>query len=128
MNQLLFFIFGESLRALKFLNILYSVGTVLVVYLTATKLFNEVSGRIAGLIFAFYIPSIVMCSVLTNQHLSTFIYFLALYFVIDRGFSKKYHWITIITDWIGEYYSPSREYRPSSDTSLCCHCFSFKRK
>ena len=36
-----------------------------------------------------------MCSVLTNQHLSTFFYFLALYFVINKGFSNKYRWITI---------------------------------
>ena len=94
-ESIVIFIFGESPRALKFLNILYSVGTVLVVYLTASKLFNELSGRMAGLISAFYIPSIVMCSVLTNQHLSTFFYFLALYLVINSGFSKKYRWITI---------------------------------
>ena len=94
-ESIVIFIFGESPRALKFLNILYSVGTVVVVYLTATKLFNELSGRIAGLIFALYIPSILMSSVLTNQHLSTFLYFLALYFVINSGFSKKYRWITI---------------------------------
>ena len=94
-ESIVIFIFGESPRALKFLNILYSVGTVLVVYLAASKLFNELSGRMAGLISAFYIPSIVMCSVLTNQHLSTFFYFLALYLVIHSGFSKKYRWITI---------------------------------
>ena len=94
-ESIVIFIFGESPRALKFLNILYSVGTVLVVYLTASKLFNELSGRMAGLISAFYIPSIIMCSVLTNQHLSTFLYFLALYFVISNGFTKKYRWITI---------------------------------
>ena len=94
-ESIVILIFGESPRALKFLNILYSVGTVVVVYLTATKLFNELSGRIAGLIFALYIPSILMSSVLTNQHLSTFFYFLALYLVINSGFSKKYRWITI---------------------------------
>ena len=34
-ESIVIFIFGESPRALKLLNILYSVGTVLVVYLTA---------------------------------------------------------------------------------------------
>ncbi|MGM0876417.1 MAG: glycosyltransferase family 39 protein [Bacillota bacterium] len=88
-------LFGESPRALKLLNIFYSVGITMFVYLTASKLFNEISGRIAGLFYAFYVPSIIMCSVLTNQHLSTFLYFFAFYLVINKGFEKKYSWITI---------------------------------
>ena len=128
-ESIVIFIFGESPRALKFLNILYSIGTVLVVYLAASKLFNELSGRMAGLISAFYIPSIIMCSVLTNQHLSTFFYFLALYLVINNGFIKK---ISLdhnrSTHRLREYYSSSWEYRPSGDSCLCCHCFSIKRE
>ncbi|MFE7060736.1 ArnT family glycosyltransferase [Sutcliffiella sp. NPDC057660] len=88
-------LFGETPRALKLLNILYSVGICLLVYLSGTRLFNEMAGRIAALFYAFYVPSVIMSSVLTNQHLSTFLFFLAFYLVISGGLEKKYHWIAI---------------------------------
>lgn len=88
-------LFGEGTFALKFLNVLYCTGIVLLVYLITTKVFNEWAGRIAGLLYALYIPSITMTSVLTNQHLATFLFYLGFYLLITKGLSSKYMWIVI---------------------------------
>ncbi|WP_273124321.1 ArnT family glycosyltransferase [Bacillus weihaiensis] len=116
-------LFGDSPRILKLLNIFYSIGITIIIYLTASKLFNETSGRIAGLLYAFYIPSIVMSSVLTNQHLSTFLYFLAFYLIIAKGLEKKLIWI-----WIGLILALGNLIRPLGSFSLLAiiiFCFLF---
>jgi Dolichyl-phosphate-mannose-protein mannosyltransferase len=67
-------IFGASLVPLKLFNALFETLTVWIVYRMAASLFGETSGRIAGLMYATYIPNIIMSSVLTNQHLSTLLF------------------------------------------------------
>lgn len=67
-------IFGPSLVPLKLFNVLFETLTVWIVYRMGASLFGETSGRIAGLMYATYIPNIIMCSVLTNQHLSTLLF------------------------------------------------------
>ncbi|MFC5469155.1 glycosyltransferase family 39 protein [Cohnella suwonensis] len=70
-------LFGDySLLALKFLNVLYGIGIAAVLYAAASKTFNESCGRIAALFYLFYLPNILMSSVLTNQHLSTLLFLL----------------------------------------------------
>ncbi|MCX7920515.1 MAG: glycosyltransferase family 39 protein [Clostridia bacterium] len=86
-------IFGEGYVVLKLLNVLFSVGTCVLVYLTAAKVFNENVGRIAGLAYAIYIESIYMCSVLTNQILASFLFYLALYLAICGA--RKYTFILV---------------------------------
>ena len=85
-------LFGESPTLLKILNVAYCTGTTLLIYKITSKVFNEWSGRIAGVIYSLYIPSIIMSSVLTNQYISTFFFFLGLYVLITKGFSTKYGW------------------------------------
>ncbi|NGP58684.1 hypothetical protein FLT15_09980 [Paenibacillus thiaminolyticus] len=77
-------IFGEGLFTLKMLNVLFGAGTCILVYFIASKLFNEYSGRIAGLLYAFNLPGIFMSSVLTNQYIAIFLFSLALYLLILR--------------------------------------------
>ncbi|MGG2063305.1 ArnT family glycosyltransferase [Bacillus sp. S14(2024)] len=88
-------LFGDSTFILKLLNILYCTGTTLFVYGITSKVFNEWSGRIAGILYAFYIPSIVMSSILTNQHLATFLFYLGFYLLVTKGLSSKYMWTFI---------------------------------
>ncbi|EEL79284.1 Integral membrane protein [Bacillus cereus AH1271] len=88
-------LFGEGTFFLKFLNVLYCTGTTLLVYKITSHIFNEWTGRVAGLIYALYIPSIVLSSVLTNQHLATFLFYLGFYLLITKGLSHKYMWIFI---------------------------------
>ncbi|MBP1990273.1 glycosyltransferase family 39 protein [Paenibacillus eucommiae] len=88
-------LFGDPIIILKIANIVFSAATIYVIYLTAAKVFNEFCGRVSALLFAFYIPNIVMCSVLTNQHLSVFLFFLGCYFILHKGMTAKYNWIFI---------------------------------
>nr|WP_028401309.1 glycosyltransferase family 39 protein [Ectobacillus panaciterrae] len=83
-------VFGEGLFILKLLNVLYCTGTVFLVYQIAARLFNESSARMAGVIYAVYTPSILMCSVLTNEHIAHFLFYLGFYLLIRKGF----HWQT----------------------------------
>lgn len=81
-QSLIIFLFGESLFILKLFNVVYSVGITIFIYKIATRLFHESIGRIRGIVYALFIPSIVMCSVLTNQHIATFFFFLGFNFLI----------------------------------------------
>ncbi|WP_052487955.1 glycosyltransferase family 39 protein [Gordoniibacillus kamchatkensis] len=89
-------LFGAPIIILKLFNAVFNVGTAFVVYLTAAKLFNELSGRIASFLYALYVPNIIMCSVLTNQHVSTFFFSLGCYLLVRKGLVPKYSWI-----WVG---------------------------
>jgi hypothetical protein len=67
-------IFGPGYLALKVLNTAFSTGICILIYLTGKRIFNEAAGRIAGLAYCFYPASIYMCTVLTNQILSAFLF------------------------------------------------------
>lgn len=84
-QSLIIFLFGESLFILKLFNVVYSVGITIFIYKIATRLFHESIGRISGIVYALFIPSIVMCSVLTNQHIATFFSFLAFISLLNIG-------------------------------------------
>lgn len=96
-QALIMAIFGEGTFILKLLNVLYCTGTTLLIYKITSKIFNEWAARISGVIYALYIPSIMMSSVLTNQHLATFLFYLAFYLLVTKGFTDKYTWICIGT-------------------------------
>ncbi|MDG0812622.1 ArnT family glycosyltransferase [Cohnella rhizosphaerae] len=77
-------IFGDSLVALKVIGAAFNMGTAVILYFTGARLFNETCGRIASCFYAFYLPNILMCSVLTNQHLSVFLFFLGCSLLLKR--------------------------------------------
>ncbi|MEK1828687.1 hypothetical protein AAAC51_05420 [Priestia megaterium] len=58
------------------------------------KVFNELAGRMAAFLYAFYIPNILYSSVLTNQHLATF-YFMQLLPYYKRFAHNKFSWLYI---------------------------------
>lgn len=78
-------LFGShALPALQLIGAVFSMGTALILYYTGVRLFNETCGRIAAFIYAFYLPNILMCSVLTNQHISVFLFFLGCAMLLRR--------------------------------------------
>jgi len=83
--------FGEGTLLIKLMNMLYSTGTTILIYLIAKKVFSEFSGKISALLYTIYLPSIIMSSVLTNQHLATFLFYLGLYFLITTQANNNYH-------------------------------------
>lgn len=83
------FLFQDSVWALKLLNIAYSIGTIIFIYLICQKLFSEKAGRIAAVLYALYIPNILYSSVLTNQHIATFLFYFGFYLLITKYRSGK---------------------------------------
>lgn len=94
-ESLIIGIFGKGTLMLKIFNTIFSTLTTILIYKTSSKIFNETAGRIAGIVSAIYLPFIMMCSVLTNQHLSVFLFHLGFYLLISRGFKDKYSWVYI---------------------------------
>jgi hypothetical protein len=88
-------LFGTPIIVLKLFNVLFSVGTGVLLYFIAAKIFNEFCARIASFLYALYVPYIIMCSVLTNQHLSTFLFLMGCYLLVDKGLAVKYNWLFI---------------------------------
>jgi 4-amino-4-deoxy-L-arabinose transferase-like glycosyltransferase len=84
-------LFGNPLFVFKLLNVLFSMGTAIVIYYCASRTFHENCGRISTLIYIFYVPNIIMCSVLTNQHLSTFLFLLG--FLLLKRWDSNVHWL-----------------------------------
>ncbi|MDF2659660.1 MAG: dolichyl-phosphate-mannose-protein mannosyltransferase [Paenibacillus sp.] len=87
--------FGTELIVLKLFNVLFQAGTAVLVYLSAARTFGETGGRAAALLYAVYVPNIMMCSVLTNQHISVFFFFLGVYVLIRRGLGGKADWLAV---------------------------------
>lgn len=77
-------LFGSSTIVLKVIGALFNLGTAIILYFTGARLFNETCGRIASSFYAFYLPNILMCSVLTNQHISIFLFFLGVSLLLKR--------------------------------------------
>lgn len=85
-------LFGDAMFVLKICNILYCGATAFFIYKLASTLFHEECGRIAAMLYALYIPNIVLCSVLTNEHLATCLFYFACYLLIHKGLSHSYMW------------------------------------
>ncbi|MGG0277006.1 ArnT family glycosyltransferase [Bacillus rhizoplanae] len=100
-------VFGNHIFILKLLNVLYCTGTTICIYSITSNIFNEWTGRIAGLLYTFFIPSIMMSSVLTNDHLATFLFYLGFYLLVSKRFYSKYTWIFVgITLAFGDIIRP----------------------
>ncbi|MBH0230698.1 ArnT family glycosyltransferase [Halobacillus yeomjeoni] len=87
--------FGDSIFVLQFINILFSVAIIWLVYEITREVFNENAGRIAGLVYTFYIPAIVMTSLLTNQILATFLFYAGALLLVKSLSEKKWSWVII---------------------------------
>ncbi|HIY58998.1 MAG TPA: glycosyltransferase family 39 protein [Candidatus Tetragenococcus pullicola] len=86
---LLLKLFFSNLFVLKLINCLFSVGTVYFLMKIALHLFGEKTSIIAGLLLALYIPNIVLTSVLTNDIVATFLFYLAFYLIICAPLNMK---------------------------------------
>ena len=92
-------IFGYHLTLLRIVNSFISSLICVVIYFIGRK-FNDKIGIFAALMYSLYPSQIVMTSVFTNQHLSTFLYLVAIliiqYKLIDESnINKNIIWSTI---------------------------------
>lgn len=78
----------DSVFLLKFINCLALTGTTVIMYLTIKELINEKTARFCSLLYCFYLMPVMLTTVLTNQHIPTFLFFLAFYMIISSRFDK----------------------------------------
>ena len=77
-------LFGPSLLPLQILNAAWMAGTCVLVYRMACRLVSERAAMAAGLLYALYPAPLFLAGVLTNQHLSVFLLYSALYLLLSR--------------------------------------------
>ncbi|WP_159065757.1 ArnT family glycosyltransferase [Gorillibacterium timonense] len=97
---------GGSLFALRFVQVLLGTGSACVVYGIAKELFGQTAGRVSALLYALYPPMILMGSVLTNQHLSNFLFALGVYFVLRLDKSRQGWWAAGLCLGLGHLIRP----------------------
>lgn len=78
----------NSVFFLKIVNCLALSGTTVLIYLIVKDLLNEKVAKASSLAYMFYLHPVLLTTVLTNQHVPTFLFFLALYLIIKKDFCK----------------------------------------
>lgn len=80
----------NSIFFLKIVNCLALSGTTVLIYLIVKDFLNEKVAKFTSLAYVFYLHPVLLTTVLTNQHMPTFLFFLALYIIIkDNIFKTK---------------------------------------
>ncbi len=77
-------LFGPSLLPLQLLNALWLAGTNVLVYQIAKRFLPERAAMTAGALYCIYPAPLFLAGVLTNQHLSVFLLYSALYILLCR--------------------------------------------
>lgn len=77
-------LFGSSLLPLQLLNAVYLAGTNVLVYLIAKRFLPERAAMTVGVLYAIYPAPLFLAGVLTNQHLSVFLLYSALYVLLSK--------------------------------------------
>lgn len=91
---LLMKLFNNSLFMIKFVNVIIVSLIPVVIYFSAKKLTNEKVARVAAILYAMYIGSIANTSVLTNQHLATLLFYIAILLLISN-INRTFKWILV---------------------------------
>ena len=82
-------LFGDSLFPLQLLNAVYLAGTNVLVYLIAKRFLSEKAAMTAGVLYAIYPAPLFLAGVLTNQHLSIFLLYSALYLLLGKELTPR---------------------------------------
>lgn len=88
-QTLVFEVFGKSVTALQGMNLLESVLTCLLAAQTAKSLFGDKAGALAGWLFALNPTVLFFVPVLTNQHIATMFFMIALWAYFNRPFQRE---------------------------------------
>ena len=105
-------IFNGSLLAIKFINVFIVSFIPVVIYKIVEKLISERSARIAGYIYSLYFASIAYTSTLTNQHITTLFFYLAIYLILTK-FNKRWTFV-----WAGLLMGLGQIIRPEGSIVL----------
>lgn len=80
-------LFGNSLFPLQLLNAFWLAGTNVLVYALSKRFLPERAAMAAGVLYCIYPAPLFLAGVLTNQHLSVFLLYSALYLLLSRRIS-----------------------------------------
>lgn len=80
-------LFGHSLLPLQLLNAVFLGGINVLVYGIAKRFLPERAAMTAGVLYAIYPAPLFLAGVLTNQHLSVFLLYSALYLLLGKDLS-----------------------------------------
>ena len=81
---LVLWITGKSMLAIQLLNAVYMAFTNMLIYLISKRFVNEKSAMTAGILYSLYPAPLFLAGVLTNQHLSVFLLFAAVYILVYK--------------------------------------------
>jgi len=110
--------FGQGTFPLKLMNCIISTGTTVLVYRIAGTVFNEKAARVAGILYTLYLPTVIINSVLTNQILSAFLIYLAIYMFLSNQRGKIYIYVLV-----GAVFALGQCIRPLATLALACFAF-----
>lgn len=79
-------IFGETeaITVLKILNCIWNTVITLLIYLICKNFFGEKPSRLAAVFYSGFVFPVTFVSVLSNQHISTFLILMGVFFIVDR--------------------------------------------
>ncbi|MCI1930363.1 MAG: glycosyltransferase family 39 protein [Clostridia bacterium] len=92
-------IFGSDISVLRVIYSFINAMTCVVIYLIGER-YDRKIGLFAGVLMALYISNIVFTSVLTCQHISTFLYYLSFYIFTMETKSEKKTFLKFLTTGI----------------------------
>lgn len=78
-------LFGNSLLPLQLLNAVFLAGTNVLVYGIGKRFLPERAAMTVGILYAIYPAPLFLAGVLTNQHLSVFLLYSALYLLLGKN-------------------------------------------
>lgn len=82
-------LFGDCLLPLQLLNAVYLAGTNVLVYLIGRRFLPEKAAMTAGVLYAVYPAPLFLAGVLTNQHLSVFLFYCAVYLLLGKKLTPQ---------------------------------------
>ena len=88
-EALIIALFGDCLFPLQLLNAVYLAGTNVLVYLIAKRFLAEKAAMTTGVLYAIYPAPLFLAGVLTNQHLSVFLLYSALYLLLGKELTPR---------------------------------------
>lgn len=90
----------NNVLIIKIINCLISSGTVVLVYLIGKQLFKEKTARTIGILYSIFLFPLLFNSVLSNQILSTFLFYFAVYIMFSKRNEDKKWWLKYLLSGI----------------------------
>lgn len=101
---------------IKIVNCFISSGTVVLTYLISKEIFQEKTAKMVSLLYSIFIFPILFNAVLSNQILSTFLMYLAIYVLFAKRFDQWKEWIRFLI--VGVLLALSNIIRPEAIVTL----------